>query len=142
MLQEIENMSYADLKAQRADLIAKVESAPVKELATRYVQARTDAAGRDEKLSEQGRTITILQEALEAEKSRAVAAEKRAAEVESLRQASAQQAVKFNAALEALAKELQAEKAEGARFKGLAKSRRQAVAAVVQMLSPLLVDEA
>jgi len=59
-LVEIENLSHADLKAQRDTLISAAAKAPAVELAARYVQARTDAKARDEKLAEQGATITAL----------------------------------------------------------------------------------
>lgn len=63
-LANIENMPAAELKANRESLVAESAKEPVEQLAARYVQARTDAALRDEKLSEQGRTITLLQESL------------------------------------------------------------------------------
>lgn len=65
-LHEIENLDITALKSDKAALIAAASKAPVDELAARYVQARTDAAGRDAKLAEQGTTITSLHEALQA----------------------------------------------------------------------------
>lgn len=61
---QIENMSAADLKAQKAEIVTAIAAAPPEDLAGRYVQARIDASLRDEKLSEQGQTITTLNEAL------------------------------------------------------------------------------
>jgi len=79
-LHNIENMSAADLKAQRPELVAAAEAADKKELAGRYVQARTDASLRDEKLAEQGETIKGLQLGLRSvEQQNAVAEDKLAA---------------------------------------------------------------
>lgn len=64
-LHEIENMSFADLKENRVALIESMKLLSAKELAERYLQARTDAKQRDEKLSEQGRTIESLQDGLD-----------------------------------------------------------------------------
>lgn len=72
---DIENMSAADLKAKRAELVEAIKGSP--DLAVRYVQARLDAKTRDEKLAEQGATITALQQGLAAatEKTAALDAE-------------------------------------------------------------------
>jgi hypothetical protein len=48
-LEDIENLSFAELKQQGASI---VESLGGGDLAKRYVQARTDAKQRDEKLAE------------------------------------------------------------------------------------------
>lgn len=60
----IENLSSADLKDQRAEIVSALKASPPDDLADRYVQARLDAKSRDDKLSEQGQTITTLNEAL------------------------------------------------------------------------------
>lgn len=65
-LAEIENLTHAELKSQKADLVAKAAEADKSELASRYVQARTDAAMRDEKLAEQARTLANLNDSLDA----------------------------------------------------------------------------
>lgn len=65
-LVDIENMPFADLKSKRAELIEAARQSPLVELATRFVDARTDAKQRDEKLAEQGRTITSLNDSLDA----------------------------------------------------------------------------
>lgn len=57
---EIENLSSAELKTKREELAEAIKGEA--DLAARYVQARFDAKQRDEKLAEQGKTITILQE--------------------------------------------------------------------------------
>lgn len=64
-LTEIENLSAAELKSRKDELVAAASQADPAELAVRYVQARTDASLRDEKLSEQGKTITTLQGAFD-----------------------------------------------------------------------------
>ncbi len=75
MTHTIENLSHAELKANRADLIAQAKEADQHELASRYVQARTDAKHRDEKLAEQGRSIEALQFAVEKFQKMATAAQ-------------------------------------------------------------------
>lgn len=57
-LTEIENLALSDLKAKREEIVKELGGG---ELAQRYVQARTDAKMRDEKLAEQGKTIEALQ---------------------------------------------------------------------------------
>lgn len=59
-LAQIENMGYAELKANAADLIAAAAKEPVEDLASRYVQARTDAKLRDERMAEMGAEIAAL----------------------------------------------------------------------------------
>lgn len=63
---DIENLSIAELKQRRDEMIAAASEAPIKELAERYVQARTDAKQRDEKLAEQARTLDSLNSGIEA----------------------------------------------------------------------------
>lgn len=63
-LNEIENLSAADLKARRDELVAEAGKAPVKELAAQYVRARTDAKHRDEALADQAATIRALQDGM------------------------------------------------------------------------------
>lgn len=64
-ISEIEGLSFAELKARRADILAGLDETP-EVLAKRYLQARTDAAMRDEKLAEQGVKIKSLSEDLAA----------------------------------------------------------------------------
>ena len=61
-IQDVENLGYVELKGRRAALAEAVTKMPPGEVAERYVQARTDAKQRDEKLAEQGTTIAQLQE--------------------------------------------------------------------------------
>lgn len=63
---DVENLSYAKLKEQHDELVKAMQDQPPDDLARRYVQARTDAKARDEKMSEQGKTITELQLAIKA----------------------------------------------------------------------------
>lgn len=62
---DIENMSVAELKASKNAIIAELQASPA-ELAARYVQARLDAKMRDEKLAQQGKYITQLEQTLAA----------------------------------------------------------------------------
>ena len=59
-IQEIENLSFADLKSRRDELIAAAAELPADELAKRFVRARIDAKLRDEKLAEQAATLESL----------------------------------------------------------------------------------
>ena len=140
-LTDIEGLAAAELKKRRDELVAEAAKAPVEQLAARYVQARTDATRRDEKMAEQGETIVHLQKALKA-------AEKRAAEqAASLGKAEAaihQDADRF-AALQAEAAEL---RQEATAAKALATKRRAALADVMgfagklgEKVAPLLAEE-
>lgn len=60
-LQEIENLTFEELKAQRADILESLKTTNLRDVSERYLQARIDAKQRDEKLAEQGKTITLLQ---------------------------------------------------------------------------------
>ena len=62
-IQDIENLTFAELKASGKKIVDELGG---NELAARYVQARTDAKQRDEKLAEQGQTIANLNAALAA----------------------------------------------------------------------------
>ena len=78
-LHDVKNMSFADLKAQRTEIIKSLldtrtlqaRDVPTSDLIAAFVGALTDAKGRDEKLAEQGKTITALQDGLEASKAQA-----------------------------------------------------------------------
>ena len=61
-IHKIENMTFSELKKKQAELAESLAGELPQELATRYLQARTDAKQRDEKLAEQGKTITSLNE--------------------------------------------------------------------------------
>lgn len=88
-LASIENLPLADLKASKVLLIEEAGTLPPADLAARYIQARTDAKQRDERMSEMGADITQLQADLDtadADRIAAVelltAAEKRIADLE------------------------------------------------------------
>lgn len=63
-IRDVENLSAADLKARRAECVEAGAAEQPGDLAERFVDARIDAKLRDEKLAEQGVTITNLNEAL------------------------------------------------------------------------------
>jgi len=64
-LAAIENLSHADLKASKADLVERAAQLPAGDLAARYVQSRTDAKLRDERMGEMGKQISSLQAQVE-----------------------------------------------------------------------------
>lgn len=63
-IHKIENLSFEELKTRKAELLETLKAASGGDLAVRYLQARTDAKQRDEKLAEQGKTIAHLDELL------------------------------------------------------------------------------
>lgn len=144
-LHEIENLSATEIKEQRAQLIEDAKAAPVDQLASRYMQARLDAKTRDEKLAEQGKTITLLQQALE----------KASADHEFTKQS----LVQAQAALNAKEKEcntlltstaerladvqnnLAAETSRANAAEAFAKARRKGLADVAAVINPLLAAE-
>lgn len=158
---EIENMKADELKAKKSEAVEAVKDDL--QLAARYVQARLDATMRDEKLGEQGRTITALQGALAAVKQsvseilaksevdRNDLAAKHEELSESYRKALAEIESKWDAdrtALKAsteyidkLVQQLAAEKQDRASALALAKDRRVALAQISTLIVPLLVAE-
>lgn len=123
-LTEIENLPTSELKSRLNELVEAARKADVAELASRYIKARTDAASRDEKLSEQGRTISLLQSSLDEANKKA---EKANAEANQLQ-----------AALEDL---LEQQLNEVLIWKAVAKSRRSVLADTVNRITPLLAEE-
>ena len=79
-IHEIENSSFAELKANRDALVETAKKVPMGDLAIRYIQARTDAKGRDDKLAEQALTLKLLKDALTDLKAKSEAAAVEAAE--------------------------------------------------------------
>ncbi len=65
-IHEVENMTVAELKARKEEILAAV--AGNADLADRYFQARLDASLRDVTLAEQAKTLGALQTGLEAAK--------------------------------------------------------------------------
>lgn len=131
---EIENLSFAELKLHRNALIEAASNADKSELASRYVQARTDATHRDEKLSEQGKTIDALNSGNNA------LLEKRA-ELEAQVQALTAQQVDAQTLIRRQTDTIRdwAGRLESA--ERLARARRVALAEVMQIISPVLVAE-
>lgn len=155
----IENLSFTELKEHRDALIADAEKLPPAELAARYVQARTDAKQRDEKLAEQGTTIASLNSALAESMARACGhAEEGNRLAAELAQSKANHAASQEAAADCMAKmqkqndatnaELEATKAALAASEKLATQRRAALADVMAFagglsakVAPLLAAE-
>lgn len=153
---EIENCSFAELKANRDELLKKLGG---NELAERYLQARTDAKQRDEKLAEQGATIAALNAGAEALQGKILQREQECRAVEAqLAESHAQikRLEEMNEEIEArLTKVIEAEKSNGNLLaehlnqqrvraeaaEQLAKARRTALASVMQVISPVLAAE-
>jgi hypothetical protein len=62
---EVENMTAAEIKARRKELVEAINAEKQEEFARRYVDRVLDAKVRDEKLSEQGKQIAALQSRVE-----------------------------------------------------------------------------
>lgn len=155
-LHEIENMTAAELKADKSELIELAKAEPVADLAARYVQARTDAKIRDEAMAVQGTTITQLGAALESlTKERdglktELAQEKQAgsaelARVDKLRKDSldilAQAAEHRAKTLAELEAQFAAMTESRNAAQSLAVARRAALATLMNTISPLLAAE-
>lgn len=67
-IQDIENLSVAELKSGREEILTVVGAMTISDVGPRYYQSRLDAKLRDEKLAEQGRTITLLEQGMNAAK--------------------------------------------------------------------------
>jgi hypothetical protein len=152
-IHEIESLSFAELKERRDELTeaAKAESPDV--LAVRYLKALTSAKQRDEKLGEQGRMITALQDGLEAAKHQTATAAKAVeeqvrradalvADLESLRTSAREVAIADKAAIEALHQTVARETARADRLKVEATRNHQAVAQAAKILADALGAQA
>lgn len=64
-IEAVENLSFAELKANRKKILKDLADVSAEDLAARYLQARTDAKQRDEKMLQQGEMITALQSDLQ-----------------------------------------------------------------------------
>lgn len=160
---EIENLTFAQLKSRRDAVISDAKDAPLDDLAARYIQARTDAVQRDEKLAEQGKTITVLQDALASAKA-TISAEKRRADAaqtsleaanamiakkdEKLQEAVGKATVALadakqerNTAVGELQEDLRKMREQRDAAVKTAKARRVVLADVINKVSPLLADE-
>lgn len=139
---DIENLSADELKARRDELIDAARMLPPGEVAARYVQARTDAARRDEKLAEQGKTITALQAGMDAAKAQVEASR---VEVEQANNAVAATRLDLDAASKALTDAkaaMQRQAARGERLKAVATTHHTAVSAAAKLLNDALAAEA
>lgn len=105
---EVENLSAAQLKERRAELIEAIKGADPVELATRFVDARHDAKLRDERLGEQGETINALKQGLGA-------ATQRAAEQEGMLAAASKRIKDGDALMDQMTADLAAVKAEASK---------------------------
>ena len=130
-IQDIENLTFAELKASGKKIIDELGG---NELAARYVQARTDAKQRDEKLAEQGVTITNLNAALEA------VSKGRDALVSQVKELTAQ-AAKLTENNRTLAADVNVVGRRAVDAEALAKARRAALADVMKLIAPLLAAE-
>lgn len=158
-LVEIENLPHDELKAKRLELIDAAAKGDVKELATRFVDARTDAKLRDIRMGEQGETITKHEATIATlnnvvkEKSDLVTkreGEIRAVENQlvaeqnvsrSLREAAEESDRQHQAAISQLRAELQQMAGQLEAANRLAKDRRVALAGVMNVISPVLAAE-
>jgi predicted nucleic acid-binding Zn-ribbon protein len=147
-LTEIENLTAADLKARKAELIEAAQAAGSAELAARFVQARTDAATRDAKLAEQGETISNLNAALQTATTQLANAEANAQTLTRARAEAEKQLALKQEAVAQLQKAVAETGAKASAALALAKSRRAALADIMQhanqlagRIAPLLADE-
>ena len=143
---DIENLSFAELKAKRVELIEAAKAVPLDDLAARYVQARTDATARDEKLAEQGKTIIALQDGLAAAKQQNGSLQET---LQQRNQAAANLSAQVSAKEDTCAaqlKELQAERRRAERLKAVAILHHRAVSQAAKLLNNALaaaaIDEA
>jgi chromosome segregation ATPase len=156
---ELENLSVAELKANRADLAQQIAAEPQEQFAARYIERTIDAKTRDEKLSEQGRTITALNDALDAKATELRDALASVAELKQevsatnntcnqLRESAVTKAAELEDTIRALRAKLQSTESERDSANKLASSRRLALVDVMNhstqltlKVSPLLAAE-
>ena len=127
-ISDIENMGAAEIKEARADIAEALKDAP--DLIPRYIATLIDAKTRDEKLAEQGRTITMLQEAAGASKEKVAAIED-----------SAERLAKEVARIAGELADANERCADLAAVADLAKRRRVVLAEISGLIAPLLVEE-
>jgi len=141
-IEEIENSTFAKLKAKRAELVEAAKGLPPEQLAARYVQARTDAKARDEKLADQGKTIIALQDGLAAAKDQAVVLGEKLDEqtriIENLRDDVRIGQTKYHQVYQ----ELQGQTNRAERLKLVARKTHRAVAQAARLLNDALADNA
>jgi chromosome segregation ATPase len=151
-LAEIENLSFVELKAKREEFIAEAAKATQADLAARYVQARTDAKHRDEKLAEQATTIAALttgNNALleklattEGQLRTAIERCKRLEETLERRMSEAQEEItKRDEAISQGSVVIDRTRSALESAESLARARRTVLATIMQTISPLLAAE-
>jgi hypothetical protein len=145
-IHEIENLSAAELKAKRAELIEAAKAVPIGELAERYVKARTDATIRDEKLAEQGGTIDALRAGAAAltEKNSDLAnvVEQNYADFDILRESARKTAQADKLALDEALASLERETARAERLRTVATRHHAAVSGAAKLLNDALAAQA
>lgn len=140
-ISEIENLSYAELKARREELIEAAAADDGGVLAQRYVQARTDAKLRDEKLAEQGQTIDALKAGYAALQEKSAAQDAQIKELETKLQDALKRVSEDIASLQDAKQQIGAEMMRADQCEALAKARRVALASIMQIISPVLAAE-
>lgn len=140
-ISDIENLSSAELKARRDELLAALKDAAPADVAARYLQARTDARLRDEKLAEQGATITALQSGLAAATERIESYGQTLATATQTIAALKDEGLAAKADVETLTDRLVAETARADQATALAKARRGVLAVILHEITPLLAQE-
>jgi chromosome segregation ATPase len=150
-LAEIENLSFVELKAKREEFIAEAAKATQADLAARYVQARTDAKHRDEKLAEQATIAALttgnnaLLEKLattEGQLRTAIERCKRLEETLERRMSEAQEEItKRDEAISQGSVVIDRTRSALESAESLARARRTVLATIMQTISPLLAAE-
>jgi len=144
-IHDIENMTADELKARSAELAEALNAEPPADLAARYVQARTDAKRRDEKLAEQGKTITALRTGLDATTQKAdeamAAAQRLAERCDALAQAAEAAQVQRADETAALGAKLAAETARANRLKTEAIRNNRALTTAAKVLNDAQAEQ-
>lgn len=142
MIAGIEDKTYAELKEQREELVKQVVAfagVDPDELARHYLHARMDATQRDEKLAEQGKAITALQDSLQAVKERKERADRELAQtqqvLESVRRCAQETSLADKVTVDAVRKSLAKETARADRLKALSSISREAVVQAAAILN-------
>lgn len=138
---EIENLSATELKERRAELETEAAKGDAAELAKRFVQARFDAKSRDEKLSEQGATITSLNAAVSASVEKTTEAQAEVASLKAQLKKANESATAVKSEVEKFVAAMKETEARAVAAERLAKSRRVALADVMKTISPVLAAE-
>ncbi len=151
-IQDIEALSFAELKTRREELAQSlrdaVENGEVKPEAVvaRYLNSLRDAKMRDEKLGEQGRTITELQHALLDLRTRLAECEQvklqQAGDLDTLRTSARETSQADKAALAAATESLQRETARADRLAALATRRHAAMAQIAKVSGEAIGQDA